>query len=108
MKMVIKKVFVIAFTFFLVVQWTEAAPSYTRDVEDFENTATFDLAKRLLGEERVLQIRLRDMERIRRVKVCGPGEGLKGLKCVKKRVEDYFSYFIYFIKILERFSLERV
>ena len=87
MKMVIKEVFVIAFTFFLVVQWTEAAPSYTREFEDLESTATIDLTKRFLGEERVLQSRLRDIERIRRVKSCGPGEVLKGLKCVKKELK---------------------
>lgn len=78
--MAIKAVFVIALGLWLVVQWSQAAPRYTDDVE---GTATFDLAKRLLDEESALRSRLREIENIKRVmRVCGPGEVLKGMMCV--------------------------
>ena len=66
LKMAIKEVLLIALTLCQVIQWTEAAPSYKREIEDFDNTATFDLAKRLLGEERALRSRLRKIEGIKR------------------------------------------
>ena len=86
--MAMKTVFVIALGLCLVVQCTQAAPSYTRDVEDVESTISFDLAKRLLGEERALRSRLREIENIQRemlVRSCPPGTTLKGIDCVSKK-----------------------
>ena len=89
-KMAIKAVFVIALGLWLVVQCTQAAPSYTRDVEDVESTITFDLAKRLLGEERALRSRLREIENIAwRVPVCRSDETQVGMTCVKNRKGQY-------------------
>ena len=81
--MAIKAVFVIALGLWLVVQCTQAAPSYTRNVEDVESTITFDLAKRLLGEERAL--------RSRRVPFCSSDERLDpdSMTCVKNRKGQY-------------------
>ena len=88
--MAIKAVFVIALGLWLVVQCTQAAPSYTRDVEDVESTITFDLAKRLLGEERALRSRLREIENIeRRAPVCRSDETQVGITCVKNRKGQY-------------------
>ena len=87
--MAIKAVFMITLGLWLVVQWTQAAPSYAKDVEDFEGTATFDLAKRLLDEESALRSRLRKIENIKRVMLkvdaCGSGKKLKGATCVSAR-----------------------
>ena len=85
--MAIKAVFMVTLGLWLVVQWTQAAPSYAKDVEDFEGTATFDLAKRLLDEESALRSRLRKIENIKRVMLrgCGYGEKLKGMNCVPAR-----------------------
>ena len=86
LKMAIKEILLIALTLCLVVQWTRAAPSYTREIEDFESTASFDLAKRLLGEERALRSRLKDIESIKRkLKVCGSNEKICGLTCCPKK-----------------------
>ena len=87
--MAIKAGFVIALALCLVVQCTQAAPSYTRDVEDVESTITFDLAKRLLGEERALRSRLREIENIeRRVPVCSSNETQVGMRCLKNIEKD--------------------
>ena len=84
--MAIKAVFVIALGLWLVVQCTQAAPSYTRDVKGVESTITFDLAKRLLGEERALRSRLREIENIeRRAPACSSDETLVGMTCVKNK-----------------------
>ena len=72
--MAMKTVFLIALGFWLVVQCVQAAPNYVQDVDDFENTMTVDLAKRLLNDERTLLNRLTEIENAkRRYRSCPPG-----------------------------------
>ena len=82
--MAMKTVFLIALGFWLVVQCVQAAPGYARDVDDFENTMTVDLARRLLNDERTLLNRLTEIENAKRtLKVCPSGTKYRGMGCVK-------------------------
>ena len=83
--MAMKEIFAIVLGLWLVFRCAQAAPSYTRDVEDFENTMTVDLAKRVLHGERALRNLLKEIEDVKRSSTCGQGEVMKGMTCVKQK-----------------------
>jgi rubrerythrin len=63
MKMAMKMVFVMILGCWLVFQSTQAAPSYERNANGFEDATAVDLAKRLLEEERAWLNRLTENEK---------------------------------------------
>jgi ribosomal protein S21 len=79
--MAMKEIFAIVFGLWLVFRCAQAAPSYTRDVEDFENTMTVDLAKRVLHGERALRNLLKEIEDVKRASPCNANEYYDGMTC---------------------------
>ena len=72
--MAMKMVFVMILGCWLVFQSTQAAPSYERNVDGFEEATAVDLAKRLLEEERAWLNRLTENEKRGSLsKGCAPG-----------------------------------
>ncbi|CAB3982520.1 Hypothetical predicted protein [Paramuricea clavata] len=79
--MAMKEIFAIVLGLWLVFRCAQAAPSYTRDVEDFESTMTFDLAKRVLHGERALRNLLKEIEDVKRASPCKANEYYDGMTC---------------------------
>ena len=73
--MAIKVILAMTLACWLAVHCTQAAPRYVRDVDEFENGITVDLAKRLLEDEKAWLNRLTEIERRgdRRVPSCPCG-----------------------------------
>ena len=87
--MAMKTILLLALGVCLLLHFSEAAPSWARDIEGVENMVNFDQAKRSLNirsiflEERILRNRLEKIENEKKSLLACSGTMNKKLKCVK-------------------------